>query len=180
MKSKDHVPFLESLNKSQIRWSILQKEGYGIFYTCRELDPLLCDRQFVLRTDHRNQLDCLSRWNCGSSSTTLRSFWCSVTNRSDRGSHFVNSLIREFLLLIGTDYRLTHACSKEVNALGRGRIKRLIDIFGWSTLMLILCTVGVSLSLWCSVLWMLLMQIAPSYHPPVTFLVMLSILIEEF
>jgi transposase InsO family protein len=37
--------------------------------------------------------------------------------RSDRGSHFVNSLIREFLLLVGTDHCLTLAYSKEENAL---------------------------------------------------------------
>jgi transposase InsO family protein len=37
--------------------------------------------------------------------------------RSNRGSHFVNSLIREFLLLIGTDHCLALAYSKEENSL---------------------------------------------------------------
>ena len=46
----------KSLSESQIRWSTIQKEAYAIFYTCRELDPLLRDRHFVLRTDHKNLL----------------------------------------------------------------------------------------------------------------------------
>ena len=46
----------KSLSDSQIRWSTIQKEAYAIFYTCRELDPLLRDRHFVLRTDHKNLL----------------------------------------------------------------------------------------------------------------------------
>ena len=37
--------------------------------------------------------------------------------RSDRGSHFVNSIIKEFLLLVGTEHCLTLAYSKEENAL---------------------------------------------------------------
>ncbi len=37
--------------------------------------------------------------------------------RSDRGSHFVNSVIREFLMLIGTEHCLTLSYSKEENAL---------------------------------------------------------------
>jgi transposase InsO family protein len=37
--------------------------------------------------------------------------------RSDRGSHFVNSVIREFLMLIETEHCLTLSYSKEVNAL---------------------------------------------------------------
>lgn len=38
-------------------------------------------------------------------------------NKSDRGSHFVNTLIKEFLPLIGTTHCLTLAYSKEENAL---------------------------------------------------------------
>jgi transposase InsO family protein len=37
--------------------------------------------------------------------------------RSDRGSHFVNELIRECLFLVGTEHCLTLAYSKEENAL---------------------------------------------------------------
>ena len=46
----------KSLNETQIRWSTIQKEAYGIFFTCRELNPLLRDRHFILRTDHKNLL----------------------------------------------------------------------------------------------------------------------------
>ena len=46
----------KSLNKSQLRWSVIQKEAYGIFYSCMYLQSLLLDRLFTIRTDHRNLL----------------------------------------------------------------------------------------------------------------------------
>ena len=46
----------KSLSEPQLRWATIQKEAYGIFYTCKELDSILRDRQFVLRTDHKNLL----------------------------------------------------------------------------------------------------------------------------
>ena len=46
----------ESLNKSQLRWSVIQKETYGIFHSCMHLQSLLRDRLFKIRTDHRNFL----------------------------------------------------------------------------------------------------------------------------
>ena len=46
----------KSLNKSQLRWSAIQKEAYGIFFSCMYLQPLLRDRFFTIRTDHRNLL----------------------------------------------------------------------------------------------------------------------------
>ena len=46
----------KSLNKSQLRWSVIQKEAYGIFYSCIYLQSLLRDRFFAIRTDHRNLL----------------------------------------------------------------------------------------------------------------------------
>ena len=45
-----------SLNKSQLRWSVIQKEAYGIFFPCMYLQSLLRDRFFTIRTDHRNLL----------------------------------------------------------------------------------------------------------------------------
>ena len=44
------------LNKSQLRWSVIQKEVSGIFYSCMYLQLLLRDRLFKIRTDHRNLL----------------------------------------------------------------------------------------------------------------------------
>ena len=44
----------KSLNKSQLRWSVIQKEAYGMFYSCMYLQSLLRDRLFTVRTDHRN------------------------------------------------------------------------------------------------------------------------------
>ena len=46
----------KSLNKFQLRWSVIQKEAYGIFHSCMYLQPLLRDRLFKIRTDHRNLL----------------------------------------------------------------------------------------------------------------------------
>jgi hypothetical protein len=42
----------KSLVASQLRWSTIQKEAKSIFYCCKELDYLLRDRPFILRTDH--------------------------------------------------------------------------------------------------------------------------------
>jgi transposase InsO family protein len=44
----------KSLVDTQLRWSTIQKEAYSIFYCSRELDYLLRDRNFILRTDHDN------------------------------------------------------------------------------------------------------------------------------
>ena len=46
----------KSLSEAQLRWATIQKEAYGIFYSCKELDPLLRDRHFTLGTDHKNLL----------------------------------------------------------------------------------------------------------------------------
>ena len=46
----------KSLSVPQLRWAIIQKEAYAIFYTCMHLKTLLRDRKFTLRTDHRNLL----------------------------------------------------------------------------------------------------------------------------
>ena len=75
-------------------------------------------------------IDCFSRWIelfAVDAATSESSAVCLLQHfgrfgapsqvRSDRGSHFVNSLIREFLLLIGTEHCLTLAYSKEENAL---------------------------------------------------------------
>ena len=46
----------KSLSKAQLRWSVIQKEAYGIFFSCTYLQTLLRDRQFTIKTDHRNLL----------------------------------------------------------------------------------------------------------------------------
>ena len=46
----------KSLNKAQLRWSVIQKEAYGIYYSCITLQTLLRDRQFTIKTDHKNLL----------------------------------------------------------------------------------------------------------------------------
>ena len=46
----------KSLNKSQLRWSVIQKEAYGIFHSCMYLQSILRDRLFKIRTDDRNLL----------------------------------------------------------------------------------------------------------------------------
>ena len=47
-------PIVKSLTPTQIRWSAIQKEAYGIFYCCTQLDYLIRDRTFTIHTDHLN------------------------------------------------------------------------------------------------------------------------------
>ena len=44
----------KALTPSQLRWSVIQKEAYGIFFCCTQLDALLRDRKFTIMTDHKN------------------------------------------------------------------------------------------------------------------------------
>ena len=46
----------KSLSKTQLRWSVIQKEAYAIYYSCTYLKSLLRDRIFTIFTDHRNLL----------------------------------------------------------------------------------------------------------------------------
>ena len=46
----------KSLSKTQLRWSVIQKEAYAIFYSCTYLKSLLRDRKFTIFTDHNNLL----------------------------------------------------------------------------------------------------------------------------
>ena len=46
----------KSLSKAQLRWSVIQKEAYGIYFSITYLQTLLRDRQFTIRTDHKNLL----------------------------------------------------------------------------------------------------------------------------
>ena len=41
---------------AQLRWSVIRKEAYGIYYSCMYLESLIRDRPFTIRTDHRNLL----------------------------------------------------------------------------------------------------------------------------
>ena len=46
----------KSFSKAQLRWSVPQKEAFGIFDTIKQFRQLLESRDFTLRTDHRNLL----------------------------------------------------------------------------------------------------------------------------
>ena len=46
----------KSLTSAQLQWSVIQKEAYGIYYSCMYLESLLRDRPFTIRRDHRNLL----------------------------------------------------------------------------------------------------------------------------
>jgi len=46
----------KSLSRTQLRWPIIQKEAYAIFRSVIDLDYLLRDVTFVIRTDHKNLL----------------------------------------------------------------------------------------------------------------------------
>jgi hypothetical protein len=42
------------LHGAQLRWSVIEKEGYAIFYTITHNEHLLGGIHFTLKTDHRN------------------------------------------------------------------------------------------------------------------------------
>lgn len=44
----------KSLDKTQLRWSVPEKEGYAIFYALVKMEHLLRDVPFTLLTDHEN------------------------------------------------------------------------------------------------------------------------------
>ena len=44
----------KALTQTQLRWSVIQKEAYGIFFCCTSLDRMLRDRKFTILTDHKN------------------------------------------------------------------------------------------------------------------------------
>ena len=49
------IAFLsKSLNKTQRKWGIPDKEAYAIFYAFKKWDHLLRDAKFILHTDHEN------------------------------------------------------------------------------------------------------------------------------
>jgi hypothetical protein len=44
----------KSFTETQLRWSVIQKEAYAIFYCVNHLSHILRDRTFIIRTDHKN------------------------------------------------------------------------------------------------------------------------------
>ena len=44
----------KSLTATQIKWAIIQKEAFAIFYAFKNLKSVLRDRHFTVHTDHRN------------------------------------------------------------------------------------------------------------------------------
>ena len=46
--------FSKALVGAQLNWSVPEKECYGIFYGVRLFEDLLDNRQFILKTDHKN------------------------------------------------------------------------------------------------------------------------------
>ena len=44
----------KALSPTQLRWSVIQKEAYAIYFCCDQLDRLLRDRKFTIETDHQN------------------------------------------------------------------------------------------------------------------------------
>jgi hypothetical protein len=56
-KRERPIRFLsQTFSPVQRRWSTIEKECYAIFFALRDLEYLIRDRKFTLRTDHRNLL----------------------------------------------------------------------------------------------------------------------------
>ena len=43
----------KKLNETELKWNIVEKEAYAIFYSMMKLDHLLRDRHFILQTDSK-------------------------------------------------------------------------------------------------------------------------------
>ena len=43
----------KKLNETELKWNIVEKEAYAIFYSMMKLDHLLRDRYFILQTDSK-------------------------------------------------------------------------------------------------------------------------------
>ena len=61
----------KSLTKTQLKWSVIQKEAYALYFSCDYLDALLRDRKFTILTDHENlaflnkdKNEMVGRWRC--------------------------------------------------------------------------------------------------------------------
>ena len=52
----------KSLSVTQLRWNVIQKEAFAIFHCITFLELLLLDREFTIRTDHRNSLFIQTLW----------------------------------------------------------------------------------------------------------------------
>ena len=49
------VAFLsKTLDRTQLRWSTPEKEGYAIYHALKKLEYLIRDFRFTLQTDHKN------------------------------------------------------------------------------------------------------------------------------
>jgi RNase H-like domain found in reverse transcriptase len=46
----------KSLTTVQLKWAVIHKEAYAIYYCCIFLKTLLRDRVFTIRADHKNLL----------------------------------------------------------------------------------------------------------------------------
>ena len=44
----------KSLTFSQLNWSTIQKEAYGLYICCIKFDRLIRDKRFIIHTDHKN------------------------------------------------------------------------------------------------------------------------------
>ena len=44
----------KSLTKTQLKWSVIQKEAFALYYCCTYLNALLQDRKSTILTDHKN------------------------------------------------------------------------------------------------------------------------------
>ena len=51
IKKFQYNSFPKKLNETELKWNIVEKEAYAIFYSMMKLDHLLRDRHFILQTD---------------------------------------------------------------------------------------------------------------------------------
>ena len=45
---------MDLINNVELKWNIVEKEAFAIFYSLMKLEHLIRDRPFILKTDNRN------------------------------------------------------------------------------------------------------------------------------
>ena len=134
----------KSLTDIQLRWSVIQKEAFAIFYCCTTLDYLLRDRKFIIETDHRNltylqknnnsmvirwdiaiqELDYTVRFIPGSQNTIADSMSRQCPNFSTEPDIQMLAALEDFKNV--TDENIEHISQCHNSIIGHGGIERTI------------------------------------------------------
>ena len=114
----------KSLSTAQSKWSVSDREAYAIFYAFQQLDYLISDRTFTLRTDHQNLVrinaassDKLARWKIA-----IQNYDFFVEHISGKDNHIADCFSR-----LCDDLTSQPETTANLNAIG-GNVKQYFSI----------------------------------------------------